>query len=630
MMRLAGLIALLLTALLATGCAALTGGSGTAAAPASAASAASAPGAEASPAPEGGTLAEAAVQVQIVAPAAIKTLLERYLDLVRLGTFAKGAAVGEFELSRLIDATPAQARDLLETEGYFDAKVAIDRSPASIAGGPERVKVTVTPGMRSRVVRADIQVEGDLAREIDAGDERAVATLATLRKAWPLKAGSLFRNADWSDAKAAALVQLRAAGYASAAWSGTSAEIQPEDHSARLYLVADSGPLFRSGEVEIEGLKLQQRETVTNLATFGPGTPVTESLMLDFQDRLTKSGLFQLSAVTLDTDPAQAGAARIQVRVTELPRHQLTAGVGISANNGPRLTLEHVDRRVFGFAATSRNKLEWARLRQAWDGELSSHTRDDLYRNLVGVTIERLESDTDIVTAQRLRVGRAQETPNIERFYFVEYLRNARRTDTLSTESTATTLNYHWTWRDIDNPLLPTKGYTLALQGAVGRSGGSPTGSAPFARLYARGTGYWPLGRQWYSQARLELGDVVGRSGLVVPDTLAFRAGGDDSVRGYAYRSLGPLVDGAVGSGLVLMTASAEVAHPILASMPSLWGAVFVDVGNAAQTWGELKPALGVGVGVRWRSPVGPLRLDLAYGQDVKRFRLHFSVGIVF
>ena len=88
--------------------------------------------------------------------------------------------------------------------------------------------------------------------------------------------------------------------------------------------------------------------------------------------------------------------------------------------------------------------------------------------------------------------------------------------------------------------------------------------------------------------------------------------------------------DGAVGSGNVLATASVEVARPISARLPSLWGAVFVDAGNAANTVGELKPAVGYGLGVRWRSPVGPLRVDWAWARETGKGRLHFSVGIAF
>ena len=117
---------------------------------------------------------------------------------------------------------------------------------------------------------------------------------------------------------------------------------------------------------------------------------------------------------------------------------------------------------------------------------------------------------------------------------------------------------------------------------------------------------------------------------MVVPESQKWRAGGDDSVRGYAYRTLGPLVDGAVGSGTVLASGSLELARPVSAQMPSVWGALFVDAGNAADSFGQLKPEVGYGVGVRWRSPVGPLRLDVARAQKTGKARLHFSVGIAF
>ena len=118
-------------------------------------------------------------------------------------------------------------------------------------------------------------------------------------------------------------------------------------------------------------------------------------------------------------------------------------------------------------------------------------------------------------------------------------------------------------------------------------------------------------------------GDAVS-----VPDTLLFRAGGDDSVRGYAYRSLGVTREGVVTGGRALATGSVELAHPIMKRMPSLLGAVFVDVGDAAERMGDLRPNVGYGVGVRWRSPVGMLRLDLARGTETGQFRVHFSVGI--
>ncbi|MCC7150949.1 MAG: BamA/TamA family outer membrane protein [Rubrivivax sp.] len=570
------------------------------------------------------------VHVEVEAPTPLRALLERYLDLARLAGFARGEAVSDTELQRLVDTAPAQVRELLRTEGWFRPQVRIERIAAARAGLPETVRVHVEPGPRVRVLRVTLEAQGPLEEARLAGDAPAARLLHDLQSAWELPAGSVFRNEDWSSAKAATLARLRGAGYASATWAGTAAEVDDEQQRARLFLVADSGPLYRSGPIRIEGMQQQDEATVRELAGFAPGTPATEALLLDYQERLQKAGLFESVTVTLDPDPATAAAAPIQVQLRELPLQVYTVGLGISANTGPRASLEHAYRRVFGHAVSSNNLFELGRVRQAWNGEISTHPGERFSRWLLGGAIERLESSNDVVLSQRLRLGRSQDTRRLERLVFAEVERGARSTGSSRVWTSAVSGNVHLTWRHLDSVLLPTEGYTLALQGGVGRSHGSASRSGPFARAYARLTAYQPLGQAWYGQARIELGQVFLPAGVAAPESQLFRAGGDDSVRGYGYRTLGPIVDGVVGSGPVLMTGSVELARPFLARMPSLWGAVFVDAGRAGTAFGTLHPALGYGVGLRWRSPVGPLRLDLAYGQELRKIRLHFSVGIAF
>jgi translocation and assembly module TamA len=520
----------------------------------------------------------------------------------------------------------------LQTEGYFAPKVSFERDKGREAGRPDIVRLKVEPGPRVTVSRFTLEAEGDLERAAAAGDTYAVATLAQLRNNWPLSTGKEFRNPAWSEAKAAALARLRAAGYANAAWSGTGAEIDAEKNEVRLFLVAESGPLFRFGELQIEGLVVQEAQTVLNLVNAQRGAPVTETMLLDFQERLQKSNLFENIGVTLDTDPAQADTARIVARVREAPLQTYTFGLGVSANTGPRASVEHTYRRLFGRAATAHNKIEYGKLRKAWDGDISAHAGTDLYRNLVGAAVEELISDTDTVLSQRLRVGRTQDGQRIERLLYLEGERSWRHTDdnAINTKAIAISLNYHGVWRELDSIVLPTQGFTFSGQVGFGRSHGTDAEPATFSRVYARFTGYVPVGKAWYAQGRVELGQVFIPSNGVVPESQQFRAGGDDSVRGYSYRSLGPLVDGVVGSGNSLYTTSLELARPIVNSLPSLWGAAFIDAGNAGNSFAHLKPAVGLGVGVRWRSPAGPLRVDTAYGRETKKWRLHFSVGIAF
>jgi translocation and assembly module TamA len=576
--------------------------------------------------------------VTIAAPEDLRRLLENYLDIARLAVVAPGEALSETELRRLEAATPAQARALLATQGYMDPTVHVHRE-ASAAGDAPRVRVEVVPGALSRIEHAELDLRGPLADAAARDDRSARDTLAAWRAAWRLPAGSAFTDGTWRDAKTAALAQLRAAGYATATWVDTSAQVDADRASVRTSVVADSGPLYRTGALVIEGLERQDELSVRNLAGFAPGTPATEALLLDYQERLQRAGLFDRASVTLATDPAGADAAAVTVRVGELPLQQATTGIGISANNGPRVSLEHLHRRVFGERATLRNKFEVGRLRQAWEGELSSHTLPGLYRNLVGGTAERLDSDTDRVTSIRLRIGRAYDSQRIERIVFVEAERamveqlvpNALAARA-NPDTIAATLNFHGTWRDVDNLILPTAGQSLSLQTGVGRVRSSAGGrsSGGFARLYGRLQAWRPLGGNWYGQARVEFGQVFAPSVVDVPETQRFRAGGDDSVRGYAYRSLTPQVNGVDVGGRVLATGSVEVAHPISARLPSVWWAAFIDAGNAAERWPDWKPAWGAGVGLRWRSPVGPLRADVAYGEEVRQWRLHLSVGIAF
>ncbi|MDE2370286.1 MAG: BamA/TamA family outer membrane protein [Burkholderiales bacterium] len=614
MMRRGAALALLV--FLLQGCAALRG---TPAAPSAAPSTADAAASAAS--------APAAIEVHIDAPPRLATLLQAHLDLIRLSRLERGD-VDDSEWSRLIDTAPAQARALLETEGYFSSHVTVERR----GGGNRSVDLHVDPGPRARVTAVTIEVQGALDADAAAGDAHARATLEQLRERWPLPVGADFRNPAWSAAKAEALARLHAAGYANAVWSGTDASVDAATNEVRIYGVVDSGPLYRLGELQIEGLAEQDLATVENLALARRGAPVTEASMAEFQERLQKSGLFDQISVTLDPDPEQAARARVIVRLREAAMQSYTVGVGVSANTGPRASLNHVYRRLFGTPATLSDRIEYGKLHKLWNSEIAGHPGPDLYHRLLGVTVEQLISSTDAVLSQRLRLGRSQEGERIDRQFYVETERSLRHTNdnVINTKAIATSLNFAGIWRDLDSIVLPTRGYTLSTQLGVGHAHGDNASSGPYARAYARLTGYLPLGGDWHGQGRVEYGQVYMRHDMIVPESQLFRAGGDDSVRGYDYRGLGPIVDGSVDGGNVIATTSLELARPISASLPSVWGAVFVDAGNVANSVAELHPVVGVGIGVRWRSPAGPLRIDWGYGLKTRSSHINFSVGIAF
>lgn len=625
-----------------------------------------------------GAEAEQGVQWELEVQAAdetLRALLAQHLDLARYRSTAQTERITRAELMRLLAATPRQAQDLLETEGYFDAKVSTRLEPVQgsrdgarasawldpvtlatkvaseleslirlrkpstddgVDAAPDlRVVVQVEPGLRTRVRDVRVEFEGPLSVSADAGDPLATDLVDRVRKGWTLRPRRGFTQRGWSAAKSQAVGLLRAEGYLSASWSGSVAQVLPQEQTAQLFLVADSGPLFRFGEPHFEGLDYVKPDALRAVLNFSVGEPLREKALLDYQDRLVKTGLFNTVSVTIDPDPATADATPVSVRVRERDRLQTTFGVGVSDNTGPRATIEHVDQHIFGFDWQAKSRLQFGRVVRGASLDLTSHPRQDAHRNLVSAAVSHSEADDNLtVDNQKVRVGRTQDSERFERLYYLEW-QHARTAERVVggdvDDASAVSGAYQWVWRNLDHPITPTDGFSLSASLAGGRSFATVGESGWFTRATGRLTGYRKFGTRWYGQARVEAGEVFKRDSVSVPYTLLFRAGGDDSVRGYSYQSLGPSnVRGTAQGGKVMATSSVEMATPFVRRKPAWMGAVFFDAGNSAANWKEFELARGYGVGVRWNSPLGALRIDLAYGEKVRRARLHFSVGLTF
>ena len=575
-------------------------------------------------------------ELEVQAPGPLRKLLLDYLDLSRFQKAPRTEAMTSAELERLLAVAPAQARSLLETEGYFEADVTVSQAPG--AGGLARIAVAVLPGPRVVVGSVAIAAKEPLAPRQPSREQPSEDRLDRLRRDWSLPVGAPFRQPDWSAAKNAALGALRGDGYPTAEWQDTRARIDATAASAALKVTVDAGPLFRLGAVRVEGVHRYDEDAVRRLAGFYFGEEYSERKLLDFQDRLIKVGLFEGASVELDATGPPEGAP-VLVKVKELTQNQATFGVGYSANTGPRVSVEHFDRKVFGQPWIAHTTAVVGPALKSLGTELTSYPRENFWRNLAAANVEELHAADEKRYSVTARIGRSKDSPRFERLYYLEAVQARVQSAPLTTASAAVTANYHWLRRDLDNALLPVEGTALSLQGAAGYGSGSlersdrpgitERGRGPFIRAYTRLNWYRPIG-SWFANARVEGGEVFVHSAVAVPDTILFRAGGDNSVRGYGYRTLGPSINGAVVGGRVIATGSVELEHPFTNRLPALLGAVFVDAGNAADRWAALHPVLGYGVGVHYRSPVGPLRLDVAYGQKTRQVRLHLSVGVAF
>ena len=182
-----------------------------------------------------------------------------------------------------------------------------------------------------------------------------------------------------------------------------------------------------------------------------------------------------------------------------------------------------------------------------------------------------------------------------------------------------------WTWNKLDDLLAAREGYFISLE--AGGASKEIISDASFGRLLARTSYFQPIKTFGTLSARLEAGWVIASNRNDIPGAYLFRTGGDNSVRGYAYQSLGVDQDGSVVGGRYLLVGSVEYTQ----WLTDRWGAaVFYDRGNANDDWTEFRTVAGYGVGVRWHSAIGALNLDLAYGEAVDQYRVHFTTGFVF
>ena len=573
--------------------------------------------------------------VEVEAPKPLERLLLEYLDVSRFQKAPRSEAGTSSELDRLAAGVPAQAKTLLETEGYFNAEVTIARSDPP--GALPLLRIVVVPGPRVEVARVAIDSAAPLAPHPRSREEPWTDRLEHAREVWPLRPGQPFRQPAWSSAKTATLAAVRGDGYPTATWQDTHALVDATANTAALDLTLAPGPLFHLGEIRVHGINRFDESAVRRLATFFPGEQHSERLLLDYQDRLLKLGLFEGASVEIDTS-GSPDAAPVDVRVKELTQHQANFGIGYSANTGPRTSVEHYDRKVFGLPWVSHSTLIYGPDQKLLGVEFTSYPREDMWRNLFAANIEQLRAADEERNSSTARIGRSYDSNRYERLLYAEVTQARVDNAALTDASVAGSLNYSWLRRDVDSILQPTVGNAIALQGGVGYGSGrekradrpdEERSNGPFVRAYARYNVYRPFAG-WFANARAEAAQVFVHSRIAVPDTVLFRAGGDNSVRGYGYRTLGPRVNGVVVGGRVEATASVELEHVLTPRLPSLFGALFVDAGNAADRWDDLRPVVGVGAGLHYRSPVGPLRLDVAYGVDEQRWRLHLSVGVTF
>ena len=571
---------------------------------------------------------EPSFAIDVRAPSSVRPLLEQHLELRR---YREVADLDDAELARLIVLAERNVRELVGTLGFFDPRIAIHREQG--AGGKPVIVVEVEPGEATRVAAVKVDFEGDIARTTDPG---AITQREEIRNSWRLPTGHRFTQEDWDRAKNHALRQLVTRRYPAGRVSYSLADIDAPAGRAELGLRLDSGPLFRLGAMQVTGVERYDPSLVPRLSRLPAGSLYDQEAIVQAQLRLSGSGYFDSAFIFVDPE-ADPKAAPVQVNVREAPLHRVVLGLGLSTDSGARASVEYRNNRVPGIGWRAVTKLQLERKAPFVETEWTAIPGEDGWRWGALARAERVDDGVLLTHGQRLRLGRTWAGDHIERNVYAQYdratvkVRPGAPATVLDTgDGTALSANYVWTGRYFDKTPFPSSGFGLGFE--LG-GGITLTGSkSPFQRTVVRWLGVRPL-TQGRLQLRAEAGAVLARSEARVPSTQLFRTGGDTTVRGYGYRDIGvQLPGGLVAPGRYMVVGSAEWQRPIRrAGVETNWeSALFVDGGAVSNRVGDLRPVFGVGAGVRWKSPLGPLQADLAYGLKAKRVRLHMNIGVTF
>ena len=404
--------------------------------------------------------------------------------------------------------------------------------------------------------------------------------------------------------------------------------VNPEEGTAEIDLVLDTGPLYHFDGVTIKGAEEYPPAFLRRYLGFHSGEIFSYAKLGQTQLNFLDSDRFKQVIVT----PHEKSAENLEVPVTiqlepSLPK-RLRPGIGYATDTGARFSLRYKDVNAFHLGHELQGDFLIAQRKQTLAARYIIPNR----KNVDSQTAFRLSYDQEEVDTYDSNTFSA-EVEQIRSFgrgmIGSIYLRILRETYTIGEENATSLLvlpGVRFSRRRYNNNIRPEKGYFYSLET---RGTDHVLGSdVDLLQILAAGNTLIPLPARLSLFLRTETGFTLQKQSLAdIPPSVRFFAGGDQSVRGYAYKSLGPKDEnGDVVGGKNLLVGSIELDRALWAK----WGvAAFYDAGNAFNDFGNFILRQGAGVGVRWYTPVGPVKVDLARQIGVKNpaYRLHVSIG---
>ncbi len=518
-----------------------------------------------------------------------------------------------WRVRRLFRDADGQIRKALEALGYYDVEVSKSLSWKQPCWHAE---FNLTVGAPVQLQKVDIRIEGAAAED--------KYFLGLIRAGRP-KQGDVLDHGRYEHYKNTLMKAAMARGYFDAVFRRHQIVVDRDAGRANLTLVFDSGPRYEIGDIRFTHGIIRDR-VLKGYNDIKPGEPYNENRVNDLLAALRGSGYFE--SVLLSTKPLDRVHKRVPLTIELTPskRHVYTFGAGYASDLGPVLKLGFTNRRLNDRGHQFESRLSASRVHS----ELTAAyrwPRNDPRKEWYTVAAGAQHENTDTSNSDAYKLGLSRTQSLSSSWLQTRYLDYALEDFSVAGQrGSSRLLLFGIDWEFVEGRELSRvrhgRRFDFDIRGASDAVGSDTS----FLQLRTSAKWVHSLGPRTRLLSHARAGYTIKQKLQSLPASVRFFTGGDRSVRGYAYNSLGPVdANGKVVGGSRLLEGGLELEQMVSAD----WAvAAFADSGSA---FSGANPdfSTGVGLGLRWYSPIGPVRLDFAHpldgsGRDI---RLHIIFG---
>jgi len=539
----------------------------------------------------------------------IEANIRASLDLVRHGARED---LSEAAIRRLQARARSQIREAMRPFGYYRPRIEHqleqreDRWVASF---------DIEPGEPVLVADIDVRISGE-----GSAEPRLLEIVAQS----PIQKNRRLRHQEFDRLRNNLQATAAVLGYFEARFEDRRLEVNPSEHAARVVLHLQTGPRYRFGSVDVEQ-EILEAGLLHRIVTIREGQPYDGNRLLQAQYRLTDSLYF--ASVIVETGVPDAESRSVPVRIVTSPtrRQRIRMGIGYATDTRLRGSLGIDWRRLNEAGHSAGTELRLSETLSEISGRYRIPIGDPLKERLM-FRGSMTREDLGDIESRRTNLGVSHVTVRgggWQRTLFTDLLdEGTRLPDEPEFRDTLLIPGVGMEKLIADDVLFPMKGYRL--RGEVRGSHQLLGAKNDFLRLDFEANRVDSIGEKWRFFTRSRVGIGIVEEFASLPASLRFFAGGDQSVRGYSFNSLGPRDEaGNVIGGRHLLFGSLEAERQV-------WGRValagFVDAGNAMDSFSDDLEA-SVGLGVNVRTPIGTVRISAARSVTESRsLRFHLTI----